>query len=52
LRHYFATCLIEKGVDLITIAAILGHSKLTTSLLYAHTDKERIVKALNILNAV
>lgn len=50
LRHYFATSLIERGVDLITIAAILGHSKLTTSLIYSHTDREKMIRALNILN--
>jgi len=45
LRHYFATSLIEKGVDLITVAAILGHSKLTTSLIYSHTDREKMKRA-------
>lgn len=50
LRHYFATSLIEKGVDLITVAEILGHSKLTTSLIYSHTDKEKMIRAVNILN--
>jgi integrase len=50
LRHYFATSLIEKGVDLITIAAILGHSKLTTSLIYSHTDKEKMKRAVDNLN--
>jgi integrase len=41
LRHYFTTSLIEKGVDLVTISAILGHSKTMTSLIYSHTDKEK-----------
>jgi integrase len=50
LRHYFATSLVEKGIDLITIAAILGHSKLTTSLIYSHTDKEKIRKAIDSLS--
>lgn len=40
-RHYFATKLVEKGVDFITIAEILGHSKTTVSLGYTHTDRER-----------
>lgn len=46
LRHYFATTLVEKGVDFITISAILGHSKLTTSLIYSHTDKEKMRRAV------
>ncbi len=49
LRHYFATSLIEKGVDFITVSSILGHSKLTTSLIYSHTDKERKHRAVEKL---
>lgn len=41
LRHYFTTSLVEKGIDFITISDILGHSKLTTSFVYSHTDKEK-----------
>lgn len=41
LRHFFTTTLIEKGVDIVTISSILGHSKMTTSLIYSHTDKEK-----------
>jgi len=49
LRHLFATKLIEKGIDFITISELLGHSKTNTSLIYSHTNKgrkERAVKAL------
>jgi len=49
LRHYFATKLVEKGVDFITISEILGHSKMTTSLIYSHTDKEKKKKAVELL---
>jgi len=40
-RHYFATTLLERGVDIVTISSILGHSKMMTSLLYSHTDREK-----------
>ena len=40
-RHYFATKLLERGVDIVTISSILGHSKMMTSLLYSHTDREK-----------
>jgi len=50
LRHYFTTALIEKGIDLITISAILGHSKTMTSLIYSHTDKEKKEKAIGLLD--
>ena len=47
LRHNFTTALIEKRVDLVTISAILGHSKTMTSLIYSHTDKEKMKRAIN-----
>jgi len=40
-RHYFTTSLLEKDVYFVTIGSLLGHSKITTSLIYSHTDKER-----------
>lgn len=49
-RHYFATKLVEKGVDFITISEILGHSKIIVSLGYTHTDKERKRRAVELLN--
>lgn len=50
LRHFFATSLLGKGVDIVTIAAILGHSKMMTSLLYSHTDKEKKRFAVDYLD--
>ena len=47
LRHAFATRLLASGVDVVTISALLGHSKIMTSLLYSHTDKARKRKAVN-----
>ena len=49
LRHYFTTSLVEKGADFITISKILGHSKLTTSFVYSHTNKERKRRAVDLL---
>ena len=46
LRHFFATSLIEKGVDFITVKEILGHSSLTMSEIYTHTDEEKKRKAV------
>jgi len=48
-RHFFATALLEKGVDLVTIAEILGHSRATISLIYSHTDPERKRRAVDLL---
>ena len=46
LKHYFALSLVEKGVDFLTVSEILGHSKITVSLGYTHTDKERKRRAV------
>jgi integrase/recombinase XerC len=50
LRHYFASALVDRGADFITVAEILGHSKTVVSLGYAHTSKERKQKAVDLLN--
>jgi site-specific recombinase XerD len=49
LRHTFATRLIEKGVDFVTLAEILGHSKYTISLIYGHTTTDRMRSAVEVL---
>lgn len=42
LRHTFATLALRSGVPLDTIQAILGHSKITTTQIYAAEDSSRI----------
>jgi len=46
LRHYFTTSLLEKGADLVTIGSLLGHSRISTSLIYSHTDRAKKKKAV------
>jgi len=52
IRHTFATRLLKAGVDIITLASILGHSKTTTSLIYGHTDEKRKREAVERLDEV
>jgi len=52
LRHAFCSMLLEKGVDIVTIGSIVGHSKMSISLIYTHTNEERKKKAVDLLGHI
>jgi integrase len=55
LRHTWATRVAESGIDLVTLASLLGHSKIQMVLRYAHPTQEhqaRSVERLEQFNAV
>jgi integrase len=46
LRHTWATRAAESGIDLVTLAAMLGHSRIQMVLRYAHPGEEHQAQAM------
>jgi integrase len=51
LRHTWATRAAMAGVDLVTLAAMLGHSRIQMVLRYAHPTEEHQFQAMRKLEA-
>ncbi|MCX7552085.1 tyrosine-type recombinase/integrase [Xanthomarina sp. F2636L] len=52
LRHSYATHMLENGIDLRYIQALLGHVKPETTMIYTHVAKKDILKIRNPLDVM
>ena len=50
LRHSFATHMLEAGVDLLTLQAMMGHRSLKTTMGYLHLNSGRLRQTPSLLD--
>ena len=52
LRHSFATHLLENGTDVVRIQKLLGHARITSTMLYLHLAKVKILQVKSPLDSL
>ena len=52
LRHTFATTLIQQGVPIYEVQKLLGHSKVSTTEIYAHMNVDTLRSSVAVLDSI
>ncbi len=52
LRHAYATHLLEEGVNIVTLKELLGHSDITTTMIYLHVAQCQLIKPHSPLDSL
>jgi len=51
LRHTFGKSALDAGVDLVTVAALMGHDSVETTAIYTHPSARDLEQAVERLQA-
>lgn len=52
IRHTYASMLLKNGVDIETVAELMGHSAISITQIYLHSSKKQKNKSANKLNYI
>ena len=52
IRHTYASMLLKKGVDIETVAELMGHTAISITQIYLHSSNSQKQKAVNKLNVL
>ncbi len=52
IRHTYASMLLENGVDIETVAELMGHSAISITQIYLHSSNNQKKKSVNKLNSL